>query len=55
MSLVFGWAALRPLTEDVGTGGALRQQPQAIALPLVSGRDFHTKSTPSSAKAVYRP
>ena len=28
MSLVFGWAALRALTEDVGTGGALRQQPQ---------------------------
>ncbi len=28
MSLVFGWAALRALTEDVGTGGALRQEPQ---------------------------
>ena len=35
--------------------GTLRQRPQAIALPLVSGRDFHTKHTPSSAKAVYRP
>ena len=35
--------------------GALRQRPQAIALPLVSGRDFHSKHTPSNAKAVYRP
>lgn len=28
MSLVFGWAALRALTEDGGTGGTLRQEPQ---------------------------
>ena len=52
------WIGVAGLGLSLGAAvllGALRQRPQAIALPLVSGRDFHTKHTPSSAKAVYRP
>ncbi|GGL83111.1 tRNA pseudouridine synthase D [Deinococcus aerolatus] len=63
MSLVFGWAALRAWTEDVGTGGTLRQEPQdfrveeVAAYPLSGEGDhlyLHVEKTGHTTAHVLR-